>query len=47
MNLFGRKTKYLLTHPEMLLFVDEVGDSMSQKNDGNNGGQKFMVENTQ
>ena len=44
---FGRKTRYLLTRPEMLLFVDEVGDNTSQKNDGNIGGQKFMVENTQ
>jgi len=44
---FGRKTKYLLTCPEMLLFIDEVGDNASQKNDGNIGGQKFMVENTQ
>ena len=44
---FGRKTKYLLSHPDFLLFVDEVGDHTSQKNDGNVGGQKFLVQNDQ
>jgi hypothetical protein len=39
----GRKTKYLLSHPRYLLFVDEVGDNTSQRNDGNAGGQKFVV----
>ena len=34
-EVFGRKTKYLLTHPEIFLFVSEVGDNTSQKNDGN------------
>jgi hypothetical protein len=41
---YGRKMKYLLRHPEKLLFVDEVGENISQKGDGNAGGQKFMVE---
>jgi hypothetical protein len=40
---YGRKTKYLLRYPEKLIFVDEVGDHISQKGDGNAGGQKFMV----
>jgi len=26
----GRKTKYLLTHPELVFFVDEVGFNTSQ-----------------
>ena len=30
-----------------MLFIDEVGDIMSQKNDGNVGGQKFLVQNDQ
>ena len=44
---YGRKTSYLLTHPEMVLFVDEVGDNTSQKNDGNIGGQKFIIDTNQ
>jgi hypothetical protein len=40
---FGRKIKYLLRHPEKLLFVDEAGDNISQKGDVNVGGQKLMV----
>ena len=44
---FGRKTKYLLLHPELVLFIDEVGDNTSQKNDRNVGGQKFLVQNDQ
>jgi len=31
-----RKTKYILTRPEFIFFVDEVGCNTSQKNDGNN-----------
>ena len=31
----------------MVLFIDEVGDIMSQKNDGNVGGQKVLVQNDQ
>jgi hypothetical protein len=40
---YRQKTKYLLRHPEKLLFVDEVSKNISQKGDGNPGGQKFMV----
>jgi len=40
---FGRKTKDLLTQPEYVFFVDEVGDNTLQKNDGNVGGQKFVI----
>jgi hypothetical protein len=40
---FGRKTKYLVTRPNYILYVDEVGDNTSQKSDGNVGGEKFLV----
>ena len=43
----GRKTKYILTRPEFVFFVDEVGCNTLQKNDGNNGGQKFIVQSGQ
>jgi hypothetical protein len=43
----GRKTKYILTRPEFVFFVDEVGCNTSQKSDGNNGGQKFLVQDNQ
>jgi hypothetical protein len=42
-DVYGRKMKYLLRHPEKLLFVDEVGDNISKKGDGNAGGHKFIV----
>jgi len=41
---FGRQTPYYITHPEYLVFIDEVGDNTSQKNDGNAGGEKFIVD---
>jgi hypothetical protein len=31
----GKKTKYLLTHPGLVYFVDEVGSNTSQWHDGN------------
>jgi hypothetical protein len=42
-DAYGRKTNYLLKHPAKLIFVGEVGDKISQKGDGNAGGQKFIV----
>jgi len=42
----GRKTKYILTCPEFAFFVDEVGCNTSQKNDGKNGGKKFIIQDT-
>jgi hypothetical protein len=42
-DAYGQKTKYFFKHPEKLLFVDEVGENISQKGHGNAGGQKFMV----
>jgi hypothetical protein len=41
----GRETEFILTHPEYVLFVDEVNCNMLQKSDGNVGGQIFVVEN--
>ncbi len=41
---WGRPTNYLLTRPDYVIFVDEVGDNTSQKNDGNVGGTKYVVE---
>jgi hypothetical protein len=51
MNILFRQRKnhteetrnYLLKHREKLIFVDEVGDYLSQKGDVNAGVQKFMV----
>jgi hypothetical protein len=39
----GRRTKYILNRPNYLVFVDEVGDNTSQKDDGNIGGTKYVV----
>jgi hypothetical protein len=32
--MYGCPTKFNRTHPEKLIFVDEVGDNTSQTNDG-------------
>jgi hypothetical protein len=42
--MYGRKTKHLLTHPECVLCVNEVGANTSQKQDGHIGGRKLVVE---
>lgn len=39
----GLKVKVQIIHPEWLLFGDEVGTDMSQKNDGSVGGQLFVT----
>jgi hypothetical protein len=41
-EVYGRNTQYSLLHPEYLVMVDEVGENISQKGDGNAGGKKFM-----
>jgi hypothetical protein len=38
---YGRNTQYSLLHPEYLVMVDEVGEHISQKGDGNAGGLKL------
>jgi hypothetical protein len=40
---YRRKTEYSLLHTEYIVMVDEVGENISQKGDGNIGGQTFMV----
>lgn len=35
--------KIEVTHPDWVLFGDEVGTDISQKNDGNVRGQKFVT----
>jgi hypothetical protein len=42
---YGQKMQYSLLHQEYLVMVDEVGENISQKGDGNTGGQKFTVAN--
>ena len=42
-NAFGEATAYELTHPHMLLTVDEAGSKTNQKLDGHIGGQLFVV----
>ncbi len=39
----GLPTKYALTKPEFLLFVDETGCNMNQLNDGKVGGELFIM----
>ena len=41
---FGLPTRYILQHPDNLLFVDEVGSNTSTSKDGNVGGEKFLCE---
>jgi hypothetical protein len=38
-NAFGRKVTHLLTRPDMVVFVDEVGSNTSQEGDGAIGGE--------
>ena len=42
---YGRKTKYIMKHPEWVLFADETGCNTNQKEDGLRGGQLFVLEN--
>lgn len=41
----GRETKFLLTRPDCIFFVDEFGCNSLQKSDGNVSGHKFVVGN--
>ena len=40
----GEKVEYHITHLDHILYVDEVGNNTCQKDDGHNGGQKFLVQ---
>jgi hypothetical protein len=42
-NAFGKATEYEITHPHMLLTVDETGSNTNQKLDGHVGGELFLV----
>ena len=39
----GEKVEYQVTHPDYILYVDEVGNNTWQKEDGSKGGQKMLV----
>jgi hypothetical protein len=43
-QVFGRKSKYVMEHPEWVLFADETGCNTNQKEDGHKGGQLFVLE---
>lgn len=40
---FGRATQYKITHPELIVMVDECGCNTNQTSDGNVGGQQFIL----
>jgi hypothetical protein len=40
---FGRKATHILTRPDYVIFVDEVGSNTSQEGDGALGGEKKIV----
>jgi hypothetical protein len=42
-HMYGRPTKYNLTHPVNMVFVDDVGDNTSHANDGNKTGTKYVT----
>jgi hypothetical protein len=44
-DMYGRPKKYNLTHPEKLIFVDEVGETTSQANGGDKTGTKYVTGN--
>jgi len=39
----GMSSKYVLTHPEYLIFVDETGCNTNQLNDGKVGGELYIM----
>jgi hypothetical protein len=40
----GSPTKFKLTHPKFLLFVDETGCNTNQLNDGKVGGELYLMQ---
>ena len=42
-NAFGQKATHLLTRPDFVIFVDEVGSNLSQEGDGAVGGERKIV----
>ena len=43
-HAYGRRSRYEITHPDYILFVDEVGGNMKVKGDGHNGGERFVCK---
>ena len=41
-DVFGEKVEYAITHPNHIIYVDEVGNNTCQRDDGSKGGQKFL-----
>jgi hypothetical protein len=41
---YGMQVDTVLTHPNYVLFVDEVGNNTNQKKDGHIGGAKYLCE---
>jgi hypothetical protein len=41
--MYGRPTNFVLTHPEMVVFVDETGSNTCQVMDGHADGQLFIL----
>jgi hypothetical protein len=44
-DMYGRPKKYNLSHPEKLIFVDEVRGPTPQANNGNKIGTKYVTRN--
>jgi hypothetical protein len=42
-NVFGQRATHLLTRPDFVIFVDEVGSNVSQEGDGAVGGERKIV----
>lgn len=42
-NALGLPTKYVVTDPNYILFVDETGKNTNMKSDGMVGGQRFII----
>ena len=39
-DAYGRKSEYMLMHPEKFFFIDKVSSNTSQRGDGHCGGKK-------
>ena len=43
-SAFWCKVTIKITHPEMIVVADEVGENTSMKGDGNKGGRKYLTK---
>ena len=39
----GKKVEWEISHPNHIIYVDEVCNNICQKDDGSKGGQKFLA----